>query len=85
MSGIEFLAFGSDFKEVIVDNVQANSVATRAGVRRGDVLESVDDKPAADLGLEEVRHLMRTPGSHIIKLTRGSKVITVELILKRVI
>jgi C-terminal processing protease CtpA/Prc len=86
MSGTFLLAQGDDFKRFLVWRVLANSPATDAGLAQGDVITSVDGKPAAKLTLEEVRRALRA-GEHEVELgvQRGDKAMTVRLKLRRMV
>lgn len=56
------------------------SPATAAGLAAGDLLVAVDGRPAAELGLDRVRELLRRPGrTHRLEVRRGGALRTVEL------
>lgn len=67
-SGMLIVAKGPDLKTFEVANVQPNSPAAAAGIKKGDVIAGVDTDPAADLSLLVIRDLFRQVG-HKYKLT----------------
>ena len=86
MSGMELLADGSDLSTILIDEVHAGSAAAKAGVRGGDLLQAIDDKPASELGLREIRRLFQDHGaSHELTLRRGKSMLKVQIHLRRVI
>ena len=86
MSGTFLLAQGDDFKLFQVWRVLANSPATDAGLAEGDVITSVDGKPAAKLTLEEVRGALRAGERQVeLGIRRGEKTMTVRLKLRRLV
>ena len=86
MSGTFLLARGDDFKLFQVWRVLANSPATDAGLAEGDVITSVDGKPAAKLTLEEVRGALRAGERQVeLGIRRGEKTLTVRLKLRRLV
>lgn len=85
MSGMDLLADKNELKSILINEVKPQSAAARSNIRGGDVLTSVNGRNASDLGIQEVRHLMRVAGEYDLILTRGSRVITCHLSLKRVV
>src|SRR5262249_46033813 len=86
MSGPSLLAQGDDFKRFLVWRVLADSPATDAGLAEGDVITSVDGKPAAQLTLEEVRRALRAGEREVeLGIRRGEKSMTVRLKLRRLV
>jgi hypothetical protein len=62
MSGIALSGEGPGFGTIKVDKVKEGSPGALAGLRPGDVIESVDGHPAAQLGLVKVRKGFREDG-----------------------
>ncbi|HEY2954185.1 MAG TPA: aspartyl protease family protein [Candidatus Eisenbacteria bacterium] len=86
MSGTFLLARGEDFKRFEVWRLLANSPATEAGLAEGDVITSVDGKPAAKLTLEEVRRALRAGEREVeLEIERGGRSFTVRLKLRRMV
>ena len=86
MSGMELLADGEELKTILIDEVRVGSAAARAGVKGGDVLEAINGHPVAELGLPEVRRLLRKEGAQYeLILRRNKSEIKVRIRLTRVI
>jgi hypothetical protein len=81
-SGLLIVATGTNYKTFEVVNVQPNSAAAAAGIKKGDVIAGIDTDPAADLSLLTVRDLFRQVG-HKYKITierdNQTKVVTVQM------
>jgi C-terminal processing protease CtpA/Prc len=56
-------------------------VGARAGLKAGDVIRTVDDRPAADIGLQSFQALLKGAiGTRILlKLAEGDAPSTIEL------
>ncbi|HKQ85734.1 MAG TPA: PDZ domain-containing protein [Candidatus Acidoferrales bacterium] len=80
-SGLLIVAKGMDLKTFEVANVQPNSPAAAAGIKKGDVIAGVDTDPAADLSLLVVRDLFRQVG-HKYKITVQKGAETKEITLQ---
>lgn len=86
MSGIYVVAGGPGWKRLEVASVRPGGPGAAAGVHPGDVIAGVDDEPAADFSLAELRALFREPGHpHKILLERNGQTITVTLKLRRLL
>ena len=85
MSGLELLADGDDLSRILIDDVKPGSAAAKGGIRGGDYVRSVDGRPAGEVGIQELRRILRTPGPVDLELTRGRRVFSVHLALRRVI
>jgi hypothetical protein len=72
--GMTLVSDGADFKRFSVSGVRKGSAAETAGFQKGDVLESLDGKPASTLRLADLRQALLDEGSqHTIEITRGSE------------
>ncbi|MGH9572171.1 MAG: PDZ domain-containing protein [Candidatus Acidiferrales bacterium] len=80
-SGMLVVAKGPDLKTFEVANVQPNSPAAAAGIKKGDVIAGVDTDPAAELSLLVIRDLFRQVG-HKYKLTVQTAGQTKEITLQ---
>ncbi len=83
--GMTFLAGGNDLHTFTVAGVRKDSPAEKAGFQKGDVVSSVDGKPASQFKLSELRDWLSHEGEkHELTITRSgeSKTIpvTVQLI-----
>ena len=80
-SGLLIVPKGTDLKTFEVANVQPNSPAAAAGIKKGDIIAGVDTDPAADLSLLVVRDLFRQVG-HKYKITVQKGTETKEITLQ---
>jgi hypothetical protein len=86
MSGLTVIAIPPAFNTFEVARVTAKSPAAEAGVAVGDMIEQADGNPASEYTLDDLRALLRQPGtSHTLKLLRNGKTINVTLNLKPLI
>ena len=85
MSGIDLVADGDSLNIITADEVKPSSAAGKAGIRGGDVIRSINGRPASVLGMQEVRRLFRTAGSYKVEIARGRRVFPVRLVLKRIL
>ena len=85
MSGFDLVADGDDLSKILVDEVKPASAAAKAGARGGELIRSINGRPASELGIQEVRRILKTPGQVDVELVRGRRVFTVHLVLVRVI
>ena len=86
MSGLSVLAGGPGLKRFEVITVRHGGPGASAGVQPGDIIAGIDDEPAADLSLADVRALFREPGrQHKLLLERHGQTITVTLRMRRLL
>ncbi|MCP5046886.1 MAG: PDZ domain-containing protein [bacterium] len=84
MSGIFLRAEGTGFSTFKVFRLLENSPATRAGLREGDIIHSIDGKKAASFTLETIKKALKKDGRSIkLKIQRDGKIIPITLGLKR--
>jgi C-terminal peptidase prc len=74
--GIGAILSGGGLKDVVVENPLEGSPAVNAGVRSGDVIQSVDDKPIKGLPLDKVVRKIKGKKGTKVKLTLRRKGIT---------
>jgi C-terminal processing protease CtpA/Prc len=69
-----------------VAQVRKGTPGADAGIQKGDVIAGIDQDPAADLSLEEIRDLFRRPG-HPYKLTieRNGQTLSLTMKLRRLL
>jgi C-terminal processing protease CtpA/Prc len=86
MSGVLLIAEGNDFKILKVKELIENSPATDAGLRAGDVISTVNGRPAAKLTLERVRQMFKKEGqSYLLSIKRGDEKMQTRIRLRRLI
>jgi membrane-associated protease RseP (regulator of RpoE activity) len=86
MSGVLLIAEGNDFKILKVKQLIENSPATDAGLRAGDVISTVNGRPAAKLTLERVRQMFKKEGqSYLLSIKRGDEKMQTRIRLRRLI
>lgn len=81
-SGISVVAKGNSLRVFEVADVSPGSPGAKAGVQKGDVIAGIDDEPAADLTLPEIRGLFRQVGHKYnlaIERNGQSKQVNVEM------
>jgi len=72
--GMTLVSDGPLFKSFKVSGVRKNSPAEAAGLQKGDLIESLDGKPATALRLADLRKAFSEEGSeHVVEITRGSE------------
>jgi hypothetical protein len=86
MSGLTLSGGGPDFRSVTVDGIDADSAAAEAGIKVGDVIETIDTRTAASMTLEEVRRLLKQDGAKLVLgVRRGMDVTQYTIMLHRLI
>jgi C-terminal processing protease CtpA/Prc len=87
MSGLEVISKGLELKTFEVISVLENSPAHEAGIRKGDILLSLNGKTSEDLDLNYINHFLRSrEGKRIwLKLERDGEVIKKKFELKSLI
>lgn len=81
-SGISVIAKGSNLKTFEIVEVAPGTPAAKAGVEKGDLIAGIDQDPAADLTLAEIRDLFRQVGHKytlVIDRSGQTRQITVEM------
>lgn len=86
MSGMDLLADGDDLSIVLVDDVKPKTPAAEAGVRGGDIITAIDNRPVKEFTLEQIREMLRQNGrEYLLNLKRGEKEVQVKIKLRRFI
>lgn len=67
---------------VRASSVDQGSAGETAGVRKGDVIEQIDERPAASVPLRGIRKLLSISGRHTLRVVRGETTLDVILNLK---
>jgi hypothetical protein len=86
MSGVSLIATGPGLRRFEVTQVRSGTPGAEAGLQKGDVIAGIDEDPAADLSLVQVRDLFRQLG-HPYKLTveRNDQTLHLTMKLKRLL
>jgi hypothetical protein len=86
MGGIVWDCEPPDYQPLKVTRVQEDSPASEASVQVGDVLVSLDGRPASELRKWQVGESLRRPGAEVVMvLRRGDKNVSVKLKLRRLV
>lgn len=86
MSGMELLADGDDLSIVLIDDVKPKSPAAEAGVRGGDIITAIDNRPIKEFTLEQIRQMFRQDGrEYLLNLKRDGRVVQAKIKLRRLI
>ena len=83
MSGIVMVSEGLAFK---VYRLLANSPASEIGLREGDIILAIDERPTSELTLEEARQLFKEAGrERLLQVRRGTEQLEFRLRLRRLV
>ncbi len=84
MSGLVLAPVGVDQKTFKV--VFADSQAIATGIRRGDILEAIDGKPAKNFALSQLHQMLKQDGrTFLLSVRRGQNLMQIKMTTKRVI
>ena len=84
-SGLRIIAEGSDYKTYRIDELLEESPATEAGFQTGDVVLTVDGRPAAQFTLTSLHDLLEKPSARKISVRRGERKLNLTLTPRRLI
>ena len=86
MSGLDLTTEGEDFSAVVVNEVEKGSPAAEAGIQEDDAITAIDDHPAKEFTIAQIRKMFRQDGKeYLISLKRGEKQLQTKLKLRRLI
>ena len=86
MSGLLLSGGGADFRSVMVDGIDAGSAAAEAGIKVGDVIETIDSQNTASMTPDEVRQIFKRDGAKLtLEVRRGTVVTHLTMLLHRLI
>lgn len=83
MSGLALSAAGPEWSMVSIDRARPDSPGDEAGVKPGDVLEFIDDRPASALGVDSLRTLFRRESSYDLVVRRDDRRMPVTIRTRR--
>ena len=85
-SGLSLTGEGPDHNIATVRGVLADSPAAEAGLREGDQIGAIDDKPTSGMSLKQVRDEFKREGQECsLRIKRGDQVITTRIKLRRLL
>ena len=86
MSGVVLTAEGVKLDAFTIFYVTENSPASEAGLRVGDVITAIDNKPSSALALDDVREMFKQEGrEHLLSIKRGEQASKVKIKLRSLI
>jgi len=85
MSGLILTAQGKDRATIQVRHVLEKTPAAEAGVREGDVIETIDDESAEEIGFEPIQQLFRHEGTYRLGIKRGDQRMQTTIKTRRLI
>jgi len=84
-AGVVLTTEGKDYATVRVIDVLENSPASEAGIKKDDIVLSVDGKPAAELKATKIAELFEKPGTYQLTIRRGEQTLQVPLTPRKLI
>lgn len=86
MSGLSLAAQGDDLREYRVRSVIRATPAAQAGIAAGDIIVSIDHRPARELTLTDIRRVFKQPDREVVlELKRSTQSISVRLKTRRLV
>jgi predicted aspartyl protease len=86
MSGIDLIAESDSFRVFKIDSVKANSPAAEAGLRKGDIITAINNRPAAEFNLYQISQLFMKAGQeYALSIQRGNQALQTKIKLRRLI
>jgi len=80
LAGLTPIWPGPDLRPLTVGSVAPESPAARAGLRPGDVIESIDGRPGGSIDVDELAQLLRAPGAlYEFQVRRGQSLMELHL------
>jgi len=84
-SGLHMEAEGKDYRTLRIVEVLEKSPAVEAGLQRGDIITSVDGKPAAELVYSDVLDMFKRATTFRLTVERDGKTLNVNLTPQKLI
>jgi aspartyl protease/PDZ domain-containing protein len=86
MSGIRFRAEGNDLRTFRVFQVLKDSPAAAAGIREGDLLDTIDGVPASGYSLDDIYQALKQQGrNYQLRIKRGRETLSANIKMRRLI
>jgi len=83
--GVAIVAEGPDYKMFRVTELLEDSPAAEAGLKAGDIVMSVDGRPAAELSLTLLHELFEKPAPRKLSVLRGEQTLEITVTPRRLI
>ena len=85
MSGLGYQAAGEGYSHVIINKVEPGSAGDEIGLKKDDEIVSINFKPVASLGLQQIDEFFRSGNgrSFLLEIFRDNKYYRMLLTLKR--
>ena len=84
MSGIGLRAEGENFRTYKINRIIEDSPAAEAGLREGDIIKTIDGRPASTFSMDELYLMFKQEGrEYELGVTRGAQKFQVRLRLRR--
>jgi hypothetical protein len=84
-SGLSLVAEGVDYRSFRVRNLLPNSPASEAGLRKDDVIVSVNGQAASSLTLSQLNEMFERPVAYKLTVRRGEETLNVTLTPRRLV
>jgi hypothetical protein len=84
-TGLKLVADGSDYKTFRVEEMLEDSPASVAGLQPGDVILSLDGRPATDFTLSSLHEILEKPVPHKLSVRRWGQTLQITLTPRRLI
>jgi hypothetical protein len=78
-SGLSVVAEGADYRSFRIRNVLENSPASEAGLKKDDVIVSINEQPAKTLTLSELNEMFERPVMYKLTVRRGEQNLKINL------
>lgn len=84
LSGIELMTASDDLKKILIKTVRQGFPAAAAGLQKGDVIESVNGRPASEFNLDEWSRMLKQPGKRLaLGVRRDGELHQTQIVLRK--
>jgi hypothetical protein len=84
-AGMSVIAQGGDYRVFRIMAVLENSPASDAGLKKDDIITSINNQPAAELTLSKLNELFERPVPYKLTIRRGEQTLNVTLTPRRLV